>query len=155
MGRQSDPQAGDQLGGLEQPNLAANNPGGTTVQPENYGRFLVSTASAIRAVQPAATVLFGGLYMPGGIYYNSFLEEAENVAGEPSSYTAVAIHPYRSHGKVTEVAEEINSVASRSTTTSPAPPARASGDQRAGMAGGERRPAPHAVTKPNRRTRLT
>jgi hypothetical protein len=94
-----------------EPNLKANNPGGSSVQPEKYGEFLVATSSAIRAVQSSATVLFGGLYMPGGMYYNTFLERAATVTGEPSSYNAVAIHPYYFSGdKVGEMAREINDV---------------------------------------------
>jgi hypothetical protein len=93
-----------------EPNLAMNNPGGSSVQPENYGRLLVETSSAIRAIHPGATVLMGGLYIPGGMYYAEFLTTADNVSGEPSSYNAVAIHPYAFIGKVPEMSNYISNV---------------------------------------------
>jgi hypothetical protein len=79
------------------------------VQAQNYGQFLVETSSAIRAIHAGATVLMAGLYMPGGMYYATFWETADNVAGEPSSYNAVAIHPYAFFNKVPEMAERIES----------------------------------------------
>jgi len=88
-----------------EPNLPGNNPGGTTVQPENYARFLVSSANAIKAVQPGASVLVGGLYLPGGRYYRSFLEEASRVSGWSGAFSALAIHPYAFINKTTELEE--------------------------------------------------
>jgi len=96
-------------------NLAKNNPGGSSVQPENYARFLITTSEAIKSAQKeqsggGTTVLFGGLYMPAGEYYNSFLEKAANVGGEPSSYNGVAIHPYAFENGATQMSERVNDV---------------------------------------------
>jgi len=102
-----------------EPNFTVNNPilakGEERIQPENYGRFLKFTAEKIQQGSVAKTahgtdVLFGGLYMPGGEYYNSFLERASEVAGVASSYTAVSIHPYSFYTPVEGMINEINDV---------------------------------------------
>jgi hypothetical protein len=108
-----------------EPNLKANNPlvwhwnagakqweSEEKVQPESYGHFLVTTAAAIRNGQKGYSpqVLFAGLYMPGGTYYNTFLQEATSVSGGGSAYDGVLIHPYSFYGKVTEMGEQISSV---------------------------------------------
>lgn len=96
-------------------NLAKNNPGGTSVQPQNYGRFLKYTAEKLQAGSIAKTghgteVVFGGLYMPAGEYYNSFLETSSAISGVPGSYQAVGIHPYSFDYGVTQMAERVNDV---------------------------------------------
>jgi hypothetical protein len=87
-------------------NLVFNN----CVQAASYGNFLGVTQGPIRNTLPGykPTVLFGGLYMPAGMYYNSFLEQA----GGGAYYDAVSIHPYAfySSNKVLEMTEMINSV---------------------------------------------
>ena len=100
-----------------EPNLPENNPGGTKVQPEEYGGFLVYTSAAIakgaeERGQSRPTVLFGGLYMPGGFSYNAFLEQASNVPGVSTSYDGVGIHPYAFSGKLSEMTGHISSVRS-------------------------------------------
>ncbi|HEX6455116.1 MAG TPA: hypothetical protein VF009_01210 [Solirubrobacterales bacterium] len=109
-----------------EPNLKENNPllsrwngkGWETyeeVQPRNYGNFLVYTAAAIQSGSQARTgtntqVLFGGLYMPSGMNYNTFLEQAYEVSGLYSSYTGLSIHPYSFVNGVSEMEAQINSV---------------------------------------------
>ena len=97
-----------------EPNLPINNPlkepGTNSVQPENYGRFLVSTSAAIRSVHNGATVLVGGLFMPGGEFYSSFLQKAASVPGAPIAYDGVNIHPYSFYGKIAELAEQVGGV---------------------------------------------
>jgi hypothetical protein len=94
-----------------EPNLAQNNPGGTKVQPANYGKFLEYTAGALQEGAKAKTgtttqVLSAGLYMQGGYYYGSFLQEM----GASGSYTGVAIHPYSFINDFTGLTENITNV---------------------------------------------
>jgi len=91
-----------------EPNLAENNPGGTNVQPQNYANFLQATSDAIKAVQPSAKVLFGGLFSaatnqkPNGEYSSmnvrTFLEAAHAVPGTSQAFTALSLHPYAFKG---------------------------------------------------------
>jgi len=89
-----------------EPNLAINNPGGATVQPQNYARFMRRTAEAIRGAQalksPTPTVvLFGGLYSrASGINMGvtEFLKKAKEAEtpelkiGE--AFNGLSLHPY-------------------------------------------------------------
>jgi len=124
-----------------EPNLLENNPiisksaceqlgqsfnaeANTCVQPQNYGAFLVYTAAAVRQGQQeqnggGTTVLFGGLYMPAGENYNTFMKKTSGVPGAPSSYDAVSIHPYGLYGKVGEMAWMINDIRSELNTSIP------------------------------------
>jgi hypothetical protein len=99
-----------------EPNLVENNPkiskpecqiigqvyfekDGTCIQPQNYGKFLKYTAEAIQAGSFTKTahgteVLFGGLYVPAGESYSSFLTKAYAVSGVPGAFTGLALHPY-------------------------------------------------------------
>jgi hypothetical protein len=79
-----------------EPNLQGNNPGGATVQPENYARFFVFTSGELRAVQPGAQVLVGGLYLGGWTEpgMESYVSALYKVSGMASAVGGVAIHPY-------------------------------------------------------------
>ncbi len=87
-----------------EPNFAANNPGGSTVQPENYARFLKSAAQAVWSAQleksaNAVDVLFAGLFSAGeessGLMgVRKFLEKADNVAETGSYFNQLSLHPY-------------------------------------------------------------
>lgn len=71
------------------------------VQPRNYGKFLVHTSASVQAGSIARTghgtdIVLGGLYMTngGGGAAKAFLEGVNEVAGAPSAYTELGIHPY-------------------------------------------------------------
>jgi hypothetical protein len=71
------------------------------VQPEQYGEFLKGTTNVIRGVaaESNGVVLFAGLYMPEGYYYNSFIEDATSSVSElTSKFNGVSIHPYVQQG---------------------------------------------------------
>jgi hypothetical protein len=96
-----------------EPNLAENNPGGNVVQPQAYGAFLKYTSEALQAGSIAKTgvgtnVLVGGLYMQGGYYFGSFIQDM----GASSYYTGVAIHPYSFYNGPTGVTEEVTGIRS-------------------------------------------
>lgn len=97
-----------------EPNFRENNPGGLTVQPENYTRFASRTAVAIQAAQKERSgggtrVNFGNLFSAAtckdgancgeGSNYKSmnvglFLEKAKKVDPNGVSFTGLALHPY-------------------------------------------------------------
>jgi FG-GAP-like repeat len=89
-----------------EPNLALNNPGGTTVQPQNYARFMRRTAGAIRAAQALksstpTTVLFGGLYSKAsgsGMGVTEFLKKAKEAETPElkigAAFDGLSLHPY-------------------------------------------------------------
>lgn len=100
-----------------EPNLKSNNPlvwNGSSwveqVQPQAYANFLGITQAPIRNTLPGyqPLVLFGGLFMPGGMNYSSFLEQA----GSTAYYDGVSIHPYGFYAadKSLEVAQFIGGV---------------------------------------------
>ncbi len=109
-----------------EPNLVANNPPmskkeceqigqfyyseySTCVQPANYGKFLISAAVAVRTQQNAQgfapTILFGGLYTPGGDPYRHFLKTASAVPWATGAYDGVSVHPYAPFNSAEELGE--------------------------------------------------
>ncbi len=92
-----------------EPNRAANNPGGTTVQPQNYAEFLRYTSTIVKAAQYAQNgsgtqVVFGGLYSPDTTQKNGngeyikmsvaeFLQVA-HIAGIGEHFDSLSLHPY-------------------------------------------------------------
>jgi hypothetical protein len=91
------------------------------IQPQNYGKFLKYTSEQIQAGSYAKTahgtdVLFGGLYMPAGENYNSFLSKAYGVSGVPGAFTGVAIHPYSFVTGGTGMVEEVNGIRTQLNT---------------------------------------
>ena len=105
-----------------EPNLKLNNPGGTTVQPENYARFLKRTAQAVQAAQKersggGTSVLFAGLISVStskeGTNYptmsvGEFLEKAHGVSEVGSSFTGLSLHPYSFANTVAGVEANVN-----------------------------------------------
>ena len=90
-----------------EPNLPHNNPGGTTVKPKEYARFMRRTAAAIRAAQALksstpTTVLFGGLYSRAGanaMGVAEFLKQAKEVETSEGleigpAFNGLSLHPY-------------------------------------------------------------
>ena len=92
-----------------EPNRAANNPGGTIVQPQAYAEFLRYTSYLVKAAQYAQSgsgtqVVFGGLYSPlktekngKGEYVKmsvaDFLKVA-HIAGLGEHFDSLSVHPY-------------------------------------------------------------
>jgi hypothetical protein len=82
-----------------EPNNAAMN-GGSQINPESYGAFLVYTSAAIQSASQEQAgvktgVLFGGLLIwNNGTGYQSYVNQAYKIPGVSSSYTGLAIHPY-------------------------------------------------------------
>jgi hypothetical protein len=90
-----------------EPNVAARNPGGVKVQPENYARFLKESASAVWNAQPSPlpSVFFGGLLSAfsedsSKMKVRKFLEKADNVAETGSFFNQLSLHPYGFSGGV-------------------------------------------------------
>jgi hypothetical protein len=85
-----------------EPNLPANNPGGISVDPKEYARFLKRTSQAVKAAQALKSstptqVLFGGLMSrvgADGMSVSTFLEKAANVSGTGSAFNGLSLHPY-------------------------------------------------------------
>jgi len=110
-----------------EPNLRANNPGGLTVQPENYTRFARRTAVAIQDAQKQRSgfgtrVNFGNLFSAGtsmeGSNYKSmkvdlFLDKAHNVDPNLSNFTGLALHPYSFTGGKAGVETHVNEARNR------------------------------------------
>jgi hypothetical protein len=108
LGRQPQPTAPDVWEVWNEPNLPENNPGGKTIQPQNYANFLQATTQAIQSVQPSAKVLFGGLFSAAtqkngaGEYVSmnvrDYLEATHAVPGTAQAFTALSLHPYAFKG---------------------------------------------------------
>ena len=68
------------------------------VSVSNYARLLKLSSKAIKAADPGATVLMGGLYgrpkLPNTLSANTFLKRLYQVKGIKSSFDAVGLHPY-------------------------------------------------------------
>ena len=82
-----------------EPNLPLNNPNGV-VEPQKYAKFLIDSSKAIKAAQPTATVLMGGLAGTSGEteklkstvgqYLNRIYTEP--TTSGPGAYTPAELH---------------------------------------------------------------
>jgi Repeat of unknown function (DUF346) len=83
-----------------EPNLKKNNPGGATVQPGLYAKFLKYTGNAIQLAQQQQSgsgtqVLFAGLISYGEMSVGSFLQQAKAAVPDLGSYFhGLSLHPY-------------------------------------------------------------
>jgi hypothetical protein len=88
-----------------EPNYRANTPGGAGADPIEYAKYMIDGSKAIRAAQPSAVVLNGGLAgiggnEPGDLDWARFLNSmyAANGVYTPaelsSSFDGLSIHPY-------------------------------------------------------------
>lgn len=98
-----------------EPNLSENNPG-KVLDPQKYGKFLIETSGAIKASQPAAKTLTGGLLVNSDLYTYINAMYSPNPSSSCCSYTAsqlhaafdgFAIHPYDVTGDDDDVASMI------------------------------------------------
>lgn len=102
-----------------EPNFRVNTPAGAGVNPIEYGKYMIDASRAIRAAQPSAVVLNGGLAAfgneTGDWDWAQFLNfmyaptSAYTVAELNASFNGLSIHPYVLDNK-TEVglhAEEV------------------------------------------------
>ncbi|HEX4730949.1 MAG TPA: hypothetical protein VH299_06745 [Solirubrobacterales bacterium] len=91
-----------------EPNLPANN-AGDVIDPPSYAQFLIATSNAIRAVDPTATVLLGGVAFDGapsgslqsiGGYLDDIYEHPSGYSVEEfeDAFAGVGIHPYAVSG---------------------------------------------------------
>ena len=68
------------------------------VSVSDYAKLLKLSSKAIKAADPGATVVIGGLYgrpkLPKTLSANSFLKRLYKVKGIKSSFDAVGLHPY-------------------------------------------------------------
>lgn len=88
-----------------EPNLPINNPGGNTVQPQAYARFLKDSATSVRQAQAQlqplsqtnTRILVGGLSGPigsSGMGIQAFVNGMYTVSGVGASYDGLSVHPY-------------------------------------------------------------
>jgi len=94
-----------------EPNRAINNPGGTTIRPQAYAKFLIDVARTIRDAQRAqsgeaggTTVLMGGLgssiqtgeFMPATEFLNRAYAATERYTSAQlhAAYDGLSAHPY-------------------------------------------------------------
>ena len=68
------------------------------VSVSGYASLLKISSRTIKAADPGATVVIGGLYgrpkLPNTLYATGFLKRLYKVKGIKSSFDAVALHPY-------------------------------------------------------------
>jgi hypothetical protein len=92
-----------------EPNLPANDSAGV-IDPQAYAQLLIATSSAIRSVDPAASVLIGGIAFDGaprsslqsiGGYLGSIYEQPVGYTAEEfdNAFDGVGIHPYAVSGR--------------------------------------------------------